>query len=77
MINAPIANNIGVLRRNLPPHIVPTQAKTLIPVGTETHMVDNIKIILIQPDVSLVYIWCTQTKPLTPAISKEEIATIL
>ena len=77
MINAPKANNIGVLSRNFPPQIVATHAKTLIPVGTDTHMVESINSIRIHPGVPLAYIWCTQTNPLTPAMSNEEMATIL
>ena len=53
LIRPPKANSIAVLRRSLPPQIVATQAKTLIPVGTEISMVENINKIRIQPGVPL------------------------
>ena len=73
----PKANNMGVVRRILPPQIVATQANTLIPVGIDTNMVVTMKNNRSQPGVPLTYIWCTQTMPLTTAINMEEIATTL
>jgi len=39
----PIAHNIGVLNRILPPYIVPNQLKILIPVGTPIIIVAAVK----------------------------------
>jgi hypothetical protein len=39
----PIANNIGVVNSILPPHIVATQEKILIPVGTAIIIVAAVK----------------------------------
>ena len=42
----PMQNNIGVLNWILPPHMVPSQLKILIPVGTPTAMVVIVKKLL-------------------------------
>lgn len=57
IIKPPKANNIGVLSRILPPQIVANQAKTLIPVGTDTNIVDTMNTIRIQFGVPLAYMW--------------------
>jgi hypothetical protein len=39
----PLANNMGVLRTIVPPNIVATQLKILIPVGTAIIIVADVK----------------------------------
>lgn len=63
----PIAHNIGVLYRRLPPYIVPNQLKILIPVGTAIIIVAAVKYALVSMSIPTTYMWCAQTiNPKTP-----------
>ncbi len=53
----PIAHNIGVLYRRLPPYIVPNQLKILIPVGTAIIIVAAVKYALVSISIPTVYMW--------------------
>ena len=56
MVKPPNAKSMAVVNRILPPQMVATQAKTLMPVGTEISIVVAMKIIRIQLGVPLAYI---------------------
>jgi len=51
----PIAHNIGVLNVILPPYIVATQLKILIPVGTAMIIVAAVKYALESTSIPTVY----------------------
>src|SRR5690625_905156 len=57
----PNAHSIAVLILTLPPHIVASQLKILIPVGTAMAMVATAKIELATGPKPTVNIWCAQT----------------
>lgn len=71
----PIANNIGVLKKIDPSHIVAIQLKILIPVGTAIIIVAAVKYALVSTSKPTVYIWCAQT--INPKIPIESIAYII
>src|ERR687892_521704 len=63
----PIENNIGVVNRIEPPHIVPIQLKILTPVGTAMNIVDSAKAELAtapRPDVNMW--WAHTPHPMNP-----------
>ena len=72
----PSANSIGVRRWSFPSHIVASQLKILIPVGTAIRRVVTIIGTRIHDDIPLVNMWCAQTeKPRTTiAISDSAIS---
>jgi hypothetical protein len=57
----PLANNIGVFIIILPPNIVATQLKILIPVGTAIIIVAAVKYARVSTSRPTVYIWCAHT----------------
>src|SRR5215475_1769289 len=63
-----IANSIGVLNWMRPPHIVASQLKILIPVGTPTAIVVITKKLLAYEFMPIVNMWCAQTLMLTNAM---------
>src|SRR5712692_875057 len=64
-------NSIGVVKRILPPHRVAIQLKILIPVGTPTSIVDNVKKAFETEVMPTVNMWCAQTLRLTNMIATE------
>src|SRR5260370_40367766 len=64
----PMQNNIGVLNWILPPHIVPSQLKILIPVGTPTAIAVIAKKLFAYEFIPIVNTWCAQTLMLTKAM---------
>src|ERR1700739_2016415 len=58
-------NSIGVLKSILPPHIVPSQLKILIPVGTPIAMVVMVKKLFAYESIPTVNMWCAHTLMLT------------
>jgi hypothetical protein len=63
----PKANNIGAAILIEPCHIVASQEKTLIPVGTAIIIVAAVKYARVSTSRPTLYIWCAQTiKPRTP-----------
>ena len=52
-----MANSIGVLNMIFPPHIVASQLKILIPVGTEIAIVDSTKKVLAFELIPTVNMW--------------------
>src|SRR5258708_34036871 len=64
----PTQNSIGVLNWILPPHMVPSQLKILIPVGTPTAIVVIAKKLLAYELIPIVNMWCAQTLMLTKAM---------
>ena len=63
-----IENSIGVLNWIRPPHIVPSQLKILIPVGTPTAIVVIAKKLLAYELMPIVNMWCAHTLMLTKAM---------
>src|SRR5215510_14503632 len=61
-------NSMGSSKRSLPPYIVPSQLKILIPVGTATINVDAAKKVLPSEVMPTANIWCAQTLTLIKAI---------
>src|SRR3954470_15710040 len=61
-------NNIGVLNWIRPPHMVPSQLKILIPVGTPTAIVVIVKKLFAYELMPMVNMWCAHTLMLTKAI---------
>jgi hypothetical protein len=57
----PLANSIGVFIIILPPNIVATQLKILIPVGTAIIIVAAVKYARVSTSRPTVYMWCAQT----------------
>jgi hypothetical protein len=57
----PFTNNIGVFKTILPPNIVATQLKILIPVGTAIIIVALVKYARVSTSKPTVNIWCAQT----------------
>ena len=66
----PSANNIGVLRFNLPPHIVPNQLNIFTPVGTAITIVDIPNPACATGLIAEANIWCAQTPNPIKAIPK-------
>ena len=64
---APTANSIGVGKRNRPPHIVASQLRILMPVGTAMNIVERLNAeteIGPSPEVNM---WCAHTpQPMNP-----------
>jgi hypothetical protein len=61
------ANAIGGLIETTPPHMVASQLKTFIPVGTAIIMVVVVKKARESTSIPTVYIWCAHTiKPRRP-----------
>src|SRR3974390_2645296 len=60
--------SIGVLNWILPPHMVPSQLKILIPVGTPTTNDVMVKKALAGELMPIVNMWCAQTLMLTKAM---------
>src|SRR5580692_25605 len=58
-------NNIGLLNWIFPPHIVPSQLKILMPVGTAITMVVRTKKLLEYELMPMVNMWCAHTLMLT------------
>ena len=54
-------NIIGIVKRIFPPHMVPSQLKILIPVGTAIAMVDATKNALAYEVIPMVNMWCAHT----------------
>src|SRR5262249_46626404 len=61
-------NNIGVLNWILPPHIVPSQLKILMPVGMPTAIEVIVKKLLAYEFIPTVNMWCAHTLMLTNPI---------
>ncbi len=57
MVIKPSANNIGVSKRILPPHIVPIQLKILTPVGIAISMVKMEKAEVATTPIPVVNMW--------------------
>ena len=53
--------SIGALKMIFPPHMVPSQLKILIPVGTAMAMVDSTKKVLPFEVIPTVNMWCAHT----------------
>ena len=72
----PSANSIGVVKRSRPSHIVASQEKTLIPVGTAISSVVTIIGTRSHGAMPATNMWCAQTeKPSTRiAISESAIS---
>src|ERR1700680_5051944 len=64
---------MGVAKRILPPHMVAIQLKILMPVGTPTNIVDNVKNALDTDVMPTVNIWCAQTLTLTKAMQTDAL----
>ena len=62
--------SIGVAKRILPPHIVPSQLKILMPVGTPTSMVEIAKKALPAGVMPTVNMWCAHTPRLMKPIAQ-------
>ena len=72
----PMANSIGVLKRNEPPHIVPSQLKIFTPVGTAISMVDTEKAAVATGPRPTANMWCTHTpQPMKPMAIPENTMT--
>ena len=64
----PTLNSIGVVKRILPPHIVNTQLKILMPVGTAMNIVAMPKAARATGPIAEVYMWWAHTpKPMKPS----------
>ena len=55
------ANSMGVAKRILPPHMVASQLKILMPVGTAMIMVESVKKAFATEVMPTVNIWCAHT----------------
>jgi hypothetical protein len=66
-----VQNSMGVAKRILPPHMVATQLKILMPVGMPTIMVDRAKKVLPTDVMPTVNMWCAHTVVLTKAMPTE------
>src|SRR5262245_22632922 len=66
----PMQNSMGVLNRILPPHIVASQLKILIPVGTAMAIVERAKNALALEVNPTVNMWCAQTLMLTKPMAR-------
>src|SRR5262249_42961125 len=53
--------SMGVRKTSLPPYIVPSQLKILMPVGTEISMVESAKKLLSGEPIPTVNMWCAHT----------------
>lgn len=63
----PKANSNGVVNTTWPPHIVASQLKTLIPVGTAIIIVAAVKYARTSTSIPTVYMWWAHTiKPRKP-----------
>src|SRR5258708_29381840 len=63
----PAQNNMGDLNSTFPPHMVASQLKILIPVGTAIAIVDNTKKVLALELIPTVNMWWAQTlMPMNP-----------
>jgi cellobiose-specific phosphotransferase system component IIC len=63
----PLAKSIGVFNTIVPPNIVATQLKILIPVGTAIIIVALVKYARVSTSKPTVNMWCAQTiKPKKP-----------
>ncbi len=71
-----IAKSIGNSKRILPPYIVASQLKILIPVGTEMAIVVIAKKVTANEFIPTVNMWCAQTPALMKPI-KMLAATII
>src|ERR1700679_201134 len=56
-----VQKSIGVAKRILPPHMVASQLKILIPVGTPTSPVERTKKAFCAEVMPTVNMWCAQT----------------
>ena len=65
----PIANSIGVSNVNDPFHIVPSQLKTLMPVGIAITIVVYMKKSWAATGIPTVNMWCAHTDVLMKAIA--------
>ena len=54
-------NIMGTVKRIFPPHMVPSQLKILIPVGTPMAMVEAAKKALAYDVIPTVNMWCAHT----------------
>ena len=61
-------NSIGVVKRILPPHIVPSQLKILMPVGTAISMVETAKKVFAAGVMPTANMWCAHTPRLMKPI---------
>ena len=64
-------NSMGVLKWILPPHIVASQLKILMPVGTEMTIVESVKKVLPADVMPMVNIWWAHTPRLMNPIPTE------
>ena len=62
-------NSIGVAKRILPPHIVPSQLKILMPVGTATRNVEVAKKLFAAGVMPTANMWCAHTLKLMKPIA--------
>ena len=62
-------NSMGMVSRILPPHMVPSQLKILIPVGTPIAMVEAVKKALAYDVMPMVNMWCAHTPRLRKPIA--------
>ena len=63
-------NSIGISKRILPPHMVASQLKILIPVGTPTTIVEMTKKVLAVGLMPTANMWCAHTPMLMKPIAK-------
>ena len=56
-----VQNSMGVAKRILPPHMVASQLKILMPVGMPTSMVESTKNVLLAEVMPTVNMWCAHT----------------
>src|SRR6266567_3535647 len=66
-----IENNMGVAKRILPPQMVASQLKVLMPVGMETSMVESVKKALPNEVMPMVNMWWAHTLRLMKAMATE------
>ena len=64
-------NSIGVAKRILPPHIVPSQLKILMPVGTATRNVEVAKKLFAVGLMPTANMWCAHTLKLMKPIATD------
>ena len=73
----PSANSIGVSKMRLPRHVVASQLKILIPVGTAITIDEIMKNESSPTGSPVVNMWCAQTSSEKNAIASVENATAL
>ena len=67
-----IANNMGVVRRRLPFHSVPSQLKTLMALGSAIKIVERPNVVPNHGFMPEINMWCPQTMNPNPAIPEIE-----